>query len=979
MEPAASVVRSATDWSSWRAGTDPKSRATGYSNELEFARDRMIEPLGPLPWPEPILTHPVLLDITGPDTTGPDTTGPDTCSPLAPEGKVSPEDMGSAAITTGRPIAFKRLAPDAQAPVLPAPAAPAPVAADFNPAAFTVPVTAPVAAWVDVLVDIPGTPSLFTYSIPAALSLQPGDILSVPFGAQQVGAIAIALRSTPPPDLDPGQIRPVQALISAGFFPPTYWTLLNQVAAYYCTPLMAVIRMALPPGLLAKSQRRLRLAGASSLDGLDSEVLPLSVPAQGLLSLLQTSKTGDYSWQYLSQKVPQASRGLPDLLKFGLVESYLEPPTPARVKQRQAVTLLPQADPADLTPRQQEIAAVLKRQGGELWLTDLLQLCKASSPTLKALAQKGCVLIQPRQVLRTEGGTAVAADGAKALMPAQAQALETLQGLTQFATVLLHGVTGSGKTEVYLQAIAPRLAQGQSALVLVPEIGLTPQLTDRFRARFGDRVCVYHSALSDGERYDTWRQTLSGTAQIIIGTRSAVFAPLPHLGLIILDEEHDPSFKQDHPAPCYHARTVAHWRAQLENCPLLLGSATPALETWLQTHPAATPVSIGGGGSGAPAAALYLSLPRRIHDRPMPPIDIVDMRQELHNRNPSIFSRLLQQALRTLQERQQQGILFIHRRGHSTFVSCRSCGYVVMCPHCDVSQSFHQIHRDAPASLRCHYCGHGQTVPTTCPACQSPYFKHFGSGTQRVTQELERLLPDLRVMRFDSDTTRAKGAHRALLTRFAQGEADVLVGTQMLTKGIDLPQVTLVGIVAADGLLHFADYRASERTFQTLTQVAGRCGRGGDRGRVILQTYSPEHPVIQAVQQNAYTAFVEAELAQRASLGYPPYGQLILLRLSSPQPTAVQATAERIAQALRPHLPPGAELLGPAPALVLRVARRYRWQILLKLAGPTAPPAPPDRPPAPPGDALAVVLADLRALCPASVSLTVDVDPLNLM
>jgi primosomal protein N' (replication factor Y) (superfamily II helicase) len=817
--------------------------------------------------------------------------------------------------------------------------------------------SAPSPAWVDVLVDVPGTPSLFTYALPPDLAVQPGDILSVPFGPQQVGAIAIRLRSTPPTDLDPRQVRAIESIISAGFFPPSYWTLLNRVADYYCTPLMQVIRVALPPGLLAKSQRRLRLLDKPSA------TVPLTVPAQGLLTLLQASKTGDYSWQYANQKVPQARRGLQELLKAGLVESYLEPPTPARVKQRQAVMLVSAAGQTELTPRQQEIATVLKRHGGELWLTELLQLCQTSSATLKALEKKGCVTIQPRQVLRTETGGAIAPDTVKPLMPDQATALAAILPLTDYRPVLLHGVTGSGKTEVYLQAIAPRLALGQSALVLVPEIGLTPQLTDRFRARFGDRVCVYHSALSDGERYDTWRQMLSGTAQVIIGTRSAIFAPLPHLGILILDEEHDSSFKQDQPAPCYHARTVAHWRAELENCPLILGSATPSLESWLALQ---SPISslIPNPQSSIPNP-LYLSLPTRIHDRPMPPIAIVDMRQELQDRNFSIFSRSLCQALEDLQTKQHQGILFIHRRGHSTFVSCRSCGYVVMCPHCDVSLSYHQIHAEAPTSLRCHYCGHTQSLPSTCPSCQSVYFKHFGSGTQRVTQELERLFPQLRVMRFDSDTTRTKGAHRALLAKFAQGDADLLVGTQMLTKGIDLPQVTLVGIVAADGLLHFADYRASERTFQTLTQVAGRCGRGSDRGQVILQTYSPEHPVIQAVQQNAYASFVAAELEQRASLNYPPYGRLILLRLSSPSAIAVQAAAERIAHTLTPTLPSGVELLGPAPASILRVARRYRWQILLKTPA-TVDFALPD-------------LADLRALCPQSVSLTLDIDPLNLM
>jgi primosomal protein N' (replication factor Y) len=346
------------------------------------------------------------------------------------------------------------------------------------------------------------------------------------------------------------------------------------------------------------------------------------------------------------------------------------------------------------------------------------------------------------------------------------------------------------------------------------------------------------------------------------------------------------------------------------------------------------------------------------------------MRQELREGNRSIFSRSLKEALQQLQEREQQGILFIHRRGHSTFVSCRTCGYVIECPNCDVSLAYHHTQERAPELLRCHYCNFVSAHPSNCPECSSPYLKFFGSGTQRVVQELEKEFPQLRPLRFDSDTTRTKGAHRTLLTRFVNREFDLLVGTQMLTKGLDIPQVTLVGIVAADGLLHFPDYRASERAFQTLIQVAGRSGRGDDPGRVILQTYTPEHPVIQAARTHDYQSFTEAELQQRATLNYPPYGRLILFKLSSLEETAVQETAELLANELEKNEPNNSttssyEILGPAPANIMRVANRYRWQILLKL----------------PLDS-AVTLPDfnyLRELCPSSVSLTIDVDPLNMM
>lgn len=806
--------------------------------------------------------------------------------------------------------------------------------------------------WVEVLVDCPGTTGLFTYRLPSELKVKPGDILSVPFGTQKVGAIAIRLLAELNIDLPPEKIKDVEEIVSAGFFPRTYWELLNRVAAYYYTPLIQVIRVALPPGLLGRSQRRIRLVENAQINRqISSSLTFLSPAAQQVLNLLQGQLAGDYSLVYLQQKVKTAYKGVRELLRFGLVESYLETPRINRPKLQKAVTLIGAIDNS-LTERQREILEILRQRGGELWQRELLQICHASSSTLKTMALKGYIVIEEKQVLRTEQGLAVAQDHPKTLNYHQANALKSIQDLNGFAEVLLHGVTGSGKTEVYLQAIAPLLNQGKSALVLVPEIGLTPQLTDRFRARFGAKVSVYHSGLSEGERYDTWRQMLTGEPQIVIGTRSAIFAPLPNLGLIILDEEHDSSFKQDSPIPTYHARTVAQWRGELENCPLVLGSATPSLESW-----------VGLTNSSTPIPSYYLSLPERINSRPLPPVELVDMRLELQQGNRSIFSRSLQAALHQLQQKQQQGILFIHRRGHSTFVSCRSCGYVMECPHCDVSLSYHHTEEGAPQLLRCHYCNYTRSHPQQCPQCGSPYLKFFGSGTQRVAQELARQFPQLSYIRFDSDTTRNKGAHRTLLTRFARGEAHLLVGTQMITKGLDLPQVTLVGVVSADGLLHLSDYRASERAFQTLTQVAGRAGRGDDVGRVIVQTYTPEHQVIGAVQQHDYQSFCQTELEQRQALNYPPYGRLILLRLSSLDMIKVQNTAQIIATALSSR--PGFDILGPAPASVMRVANRYRWQILLKFATDVLPQLPD--------------WESVRSLCPDAVSLTIDVDPLNIM
>lgn len=820
--------------------------------------------------------------------------------------------------------------------------------------------------------DCSGAQGLYTYHLPPTISVSVGDILSVPFGTQQVGAIAIRLLTTPPEDLSEKQIRPVASVVSQGMFSPAYWQLLEKVAAYYQTTLIQVIRTALPPGLLGRSQRRIRLIP----EAIPPEATAFLPPAAVcVLTQLQQSASGDYTWQYLRQKCKGASRGIQALLQRQWAESYLALPTPPRPQRRQAVTVvhIPPPESREVTKRQREVLSLLQRQGGDMWLQEALQYCRTTSATLRTLAQKGYLSIEEREMLRQPTPQALNPDQPKELTPAQKQALEILCRVSGYELCLLHGVTGSGKTEVYLQAIAPRLQAGHSALVLVPEIGLTPQLTDRFQQRFGDRVCVYHSGLSDGERYDAWRRMLQGEPLVTIGTRSAVFAPSPNLGIIILDEEHDGSFKQDQPMPCYHARTVAQWRAELEACPLILGSATPSLESWTASQENVPVNASETDGEVLPVTSVvsaqlatrkhYLSLPERIHKRPPPPVTVVDMRLELQIGNRSVFSRFLRSALETMKANGEQGILFIQRRGHSSFVSCRSCGHVMMCPHCDVSLSYHQPRSGAASYLRCHYCGFGQVQPPACPACGSKYLKHFGSGTQRVEQALAQELPEIRCLRFDSDTTRAKGAHRALLSRFANGEADVLVGTQMLTKGIDLPQVTLVGIIAADGLLYMADYRASERAFQIMTQVAGRSGRGEQPGRVILQTYNPDNPVIRAVKQQDFQGFVESEIRQRSILNYPPSGRLVLLRITSPNPQAAEQTASEVAEQITSQLTDEWSLLGPAPAPILRVARRYRWHVLLK--GAIAAPLPD--------------LTHLSKLCPNYVSLTIDVDPLNLM
>ena len=819
----------------------------------------------------------------------------------------------------------------------------------------------PKPEWVQVLVDCPYAQELYTYKIKPDLHLEIGDIVSVPFGKSIVGGIVLELSSCNPCDIPEEKIKEIDDIIAQKFFPTHYWQLLQRTASYYFTDLITVIKTALPPKLLGKSQTRVRLLPQNIPTAADNFCSPKEME---VLKLLQKSKSGDYTYNFINQKIRHGRKAISQLVKRQWAETYLQPPTNARPKYTKVVIFLTENTENRLSSKQRDVLAVLKNHGGELPLSELRNLCQLNSNSVvQTLANKGCVIIQERESLRLLQHPQPISDTPKALTLAQSYALEIITSLHSFATVLLHGVTGSGKTEVYLQAIAPILQQKKSALVLVPEIGLTPQLTDRFRARFGQQVCVYHSGLSDGERYDTWRQMLTGEPQVVIGTRSAIFAPLPHLGIIILDEEHDTSFKQQQPVPTYHANVLAQWRGDLENCPIIFGSATPSLESWLTATKNQPQNSENFLLESYPH--YYLSLPDRIYQRPLPPVEIVDMRQELRKGNRSIFSTSLYQALSRLKEEGKQAILFISRRGHSTFVSCRSCGYVMECPHCDVSLSYHYTHDGATELLRCHYCNHTQIHPHKCPNCLSPYLKFFGTGTQKVALELAKEFPDLKILRFDSDTTRNKNAHRQILDDFAQGNADILIGTQMLTKGIDLANVTLVGVVSADGLLFHSDYRASERAFQTLTQVAGRAGRGNETGQVIIQTYAPEHAVIKAVQKHDYLAFSGQELADRESLNYPPYGHLILLRFSGSDGKQVRICAEMIADLCTNLLPEEIDILGPAPANIMRVARRYRWQILLKSSSEFT-------------SEIQAKLLSLKDNCHKNVSLTIDPNPLRI-
>ncbi|MFH1245272.1 MAG: primosomal protein N' [Candidatus Omnitrophota bacterium] len=485
---------------------------------------------------------------------------------------------------------------------------------------------------------------------------------------------------------------------------------------------------------------------------------------------------------------------------------------------------------------------------------------------------------------------------------------------TEHRVFLLYGVTASGKTEVYLQAIEYALAQGKTSIVLVPEIALTPQTIERFRRRFREKVALMHSRLLTGEKAQYWRMLRDGRAQIVIGARSAVFAPVSNLGLIVIDEEHEPSYKQKDTAPRYHAREVAILRAEPARAVVILGSATPSLESFYNAQK---------------GKYVLLSLPERVTEQDLPKVSVVDMREEIKMRRKrvNILSRPLELGLEKILDRKEQAILFLNRRGFATFISCVKCGYTARCKRCQVCLTYHY----ADKTLVCHYCNYRVSPPAICPQCDSGYLNYFGIGTEKVESELHRLFPQARIARMDTDTTTSRDAHAQILHAFQEGEIDILVGTQMVAKGLDFPRVGLVGVVCADTALNYPDFRSAERTFNLLTQVGGRAGRGPTEGKVIIQTYVPQHYAILLSIAHDYKQFYQQELASRKALGLPPFNHLVNLTLSGYNGERVYAAACNLCLCLQQkNGGEGIQILGPAPAAVPKVRGKFYWNILLQ-------------------------------------------------
>ena len=755
--------------------------------------------------------------------------------------------------------------------------------------------------WLHVWVEAGREGQVFTYANPSCLATGAGDLVRVRLQGRPHTGLVVATALERPPELAGKTAQPIEAILQPAAVDASWRNLIEAVARDCQTSLFRCLKSALPPGWLGHRAQRVATAGR--------ERILIELPASGQQQSSGATPSGRQQALLDHLEAHGQGRLLRELISDGFSRS-----------------LVASAERSGLICRR--LIPPEAVAGGTAWRGQGLQRADRNPSPLE----------QPRLA-----------------SAAQQRAIGAIDSAAAGTVLLVWGVTGSGKTEVYLQAASHQHTCGRSVLMLAPEIGLIPQLLDRCRARFGDAVIEYHSGLGEAARVRAWRRCLDAAARgeplLAVGTRSAVFLPLGQLGLIVLDEEHDGSYKQDSPMPCYHARAVARHRARLEGARLVLGSATPSLESWLRCQ-------------GPGADTQLLRLPERIAQRPLPPVRVVDMRLELAEGNRQLISRALLQRLRQLPERGEQGVVLVPRRGYRTFQSCRSCGEAVLCPHCDVALT---VHRQTSGRewLRCHWCDHRQQADHHCRHCGSTAFKAFGSGTQRVLEQLGEQLEGLRLLRFDADTTRGRDGHRGLLERFAAGEADVLVGTQMLAKGMDLPRVTLAAVLAADGLLHRPDLRSAETCLQLLLQLAGRAGRGEQPGEVLVQTYSPEHPVIRHLVDGNYGAFLEAEACLRQRGGLVPFSRACLLRLAGASASGTATAAAALASLLAADVrSAGWELIGPAPAPVARVAGRSRWQLLLH--GPAGTPLP------------LAAGRDLHGLLPKGVSLAIDPDPLEL-
>jgi primosomal protein N' (replication factor Y) (superfamily II helicase) len=761
----------------------------------------------------------------------------------------------------------------------------------------------------DVSLPVPLDQS-FTYQLPETLRhrVRPGCRVLVPFGSRKLTGIVLKLHDEAPR----GTVKEVFRLIDEEPVLEVELIALGRwIAQYYCAPLGEVLRGMTP---LTGEIRKTKLYSLTD-SGRDAarQLLFGAVEEDPTLQVLRLLEARPLSATYLQKKLPKAANVIRSLERKGFVQiedlEAQRDPLRASATRLRASFLASPADGVKLTKRERELHAFLELHPGTHNLQELEGSVTGASQAARSLARRQLIVLEseaPTGVFASEGPP-------RTLNPHQLPAYQQIEAALRggkFQTFLMQGVTGSGKTEVYLKSIDACISLGRSALLLVPEIALTPAMAGQFFNRFGDRVAILHSAFHDAERAEQWRRIRSGAATVVVGTRSGVFAPVQNLGLVVVDEEHDQSYKQQD-TPRYNGRDVAIVRAQASNAVVVLGSATPSLESRYNVER---------------GKYTLISLPERIEQRPMPDVEVIDMRQEfLETRKQAVFSRRMVDMVTERLEKGEQTMLLLNRRGFSSFVACRACGERVECINCSVTLTYHRRDR----RMLCHYCNYAQKVPSVCPKCGSEYLHFIGTGSEKVEEELHRDFPTARIARMDRDTVSGKRHFETILQGFREGDFDILVGTQMIAKGHDIPNVTLVGVVSADIGLGLPDFRAAERTFQLLTQAAGRAGRGDLPGIVLIQTLNPEHYAIRYASEQNYDGFYAKEIQFRKLMRYPPFSALanVLVR-SRKQEDALQMSTE-LGRLLDPA-PEGLKVLGPAEAPVPKLKSEFRYQLLLK-------------------------------------------------
>ena len=769
--------------------------------------------------------------------------------------------------------------------------------------------------YAEIVVNHPGraVDRVFDYEIPAELfeRIVPGTRVIIPFSQNNAEKEGFVLRIKETTDAK--RIKKIIGISSDELaFKPDMVELIEYMHTRYMSTYIELIHTIIPTGTGLKTVEWIVLADVAQFGKTEKDAK--------ILEILNDNGGGMDIYSLMSYFDTDIRPRLTQLEKKNAIKREFQHSRDIKKHKIRAVRLSVTDDEADeymnnSRSKIQKRMIVMLKDNEFISTADIVRFSMGNYSALSALYKNGIVeffdIELERRVYDDEGSLTappIPTDEQKKAITHINKAIEKKES----ETFLLHGVTGSGKTEVFLRAIEHTVGMGRTALVLVPEISLTPQMVSRFVSRFGSRIAILHSGLSLGERYDQWSRIMNNEADIVIGARSAVFAPLSDIGIIIIDEEHSETYKSEM-SPRYHAREVAIERATMSGAVTLLASATPSIESYTK--------ALSG-------EYTLIEMNKRYNEASMPEINIVDMRKELELGNKSMFSKPLYEAIQQNIKKGEQTILFMNRRGFSTFVSCRKCGFVPQCPNCNISLTYHKYDN----TLQCHYCGHKQPNYTECPLCGSKYIRYFGGGTQRIEDEVKRLFPDASVIRIDADVTTRKNSHKQILESFANDKIDILIGTQMVSKGLDFSNVTLVGVMSADTMLHINDFRSGERTFDILEQVSGRAGRGTKQGRAIIQTYNPENFAIDLVKTHDYRSFYKKTISERQTMWYPPYSEMICIRFSGDSNDVTRKGAFMFRDAFGDinKIPEKLAILGPIPSGVSRIKGKYRWQILIK-------------------------------------------------